>query len=56
MTLAGGLQHGRLLVDGQATYSFSWNDIENRDVMYQHDDSDTLRDFIMFQISDILHR
>ncbi|XP_077973663.1 FRAS1-related extracellular matrix protein 1-like [Styela clava] len=55
ITLAGGLQHGRLYVDNKPGYSFSWSDIESNKVIYKHDDSDTTRDYIMFQVSDGFH-
>ncbi|XP_013409601.1 FRAS1-related extracellular matrix protein 1 isoform X2 [Lingula anatina] len=52
LIIRGGLRHGRLLAHGRSIVAITQSDIEEGRVSYQHDDSDTLDDFIEFRISD----
>ena len=47
-----GLRHGKLLVKGVQSTVFTVADIENGEVIYYHDDSDTLADRIALKIGD----
>ncbi|XP_051505500.1 FRAS1-related extracellular matrix protein 1-like isoform X1 [Myxocyprinus asiaticus] len=51
-----GLQHGRLSVRGGRSFMFTVNDIKEGVVSYNHDDSDTTKDYIVFRITDGLHQ
>uniref|UniRef100_H2YA41 C-type lectin domain-containing protein n=1 Tax=Ciona savignyi TaxID=51511 RepID=H2YA41_CIOSA len=53
--LAGGLQHGRLYVNNRPGFTFQWRDIEKGVVTYQHDDTDTRKDKIVFRVTDGIH-
>ncbi|KAJ8305475.1 hypothetical protein KUTeg_016020 [Tegillarca granosa] len=48
----GGLQYGRLEINGRRTMSFSVRDLESETVIYYHDDSDSTNDQIDIRISD----
>ena len=47
-----GMKHGALYVNGQPGSEFNGENVEMCDVVYQHDDSDTYVDNLIFQISD----
>uniref|UniRef100_A0A3P9KP61 FRAS1-related extracellular matrix protein 1 n=1 Tax=Oryzias latipes TaxID=8090 RepID=A0A3P9KP61_ORYLA len=51
-----GLQHGRLTVRGGKSFVFSVSDIKSGVVHYHHDDSDSIKDFIIFRITDGHHQ
>ncbi|KAH3695332.1 FRAS1-related extracellular matrix protein 1-like [Dreissena polymorpha] len=51
----GGLEHGQLLRDGRLTVSFTIADLENGALNYIHDDSESVRDYVLFKISDGKH-
>uniref|UniRef100_A0A3P9HTD0 FRAS1-related extracellular matrix protein 1 n=1 Tax=Oryzias latipes TaxID=8090 RepID=A0A3P9HTD0_ORYLA len=51
-----GLQHGRLTVRGGKSFVFSVSDIKAGVVLYHHDDSDSIKDFIIFRITDGHHQ
>ncbi|XP_076440206.1 LOW QUALITY PROTEIN: FRAS1-related extracellular matrix protein 1-like [Babylonia areolata] len=53
--IKGGLHHGRVVVGGRATMIFTMDDVRNRRVSYQHDDSDSTKDRIELRISDGSH-
>ncbi|XP_078525857.1 FRAS1-related extracellular matrix protein 1-like [Lissotriton helveticus] len=50
-----GLQHGQLSVRGGKGFMFTVQDIKDGVVIYNHDDSDTTKDYIVFRISDGKH-
>lgn len=47
-----GMKHGALYVNSQPGSEFNGENVEMCDVVYQHDDSDTYVDNLIFQISD----
>ncbi|TRY97444.1 hypothetical protein DNTS_033831 [Danionella cerebrum] len=51
-----GLQHGRLTVRGGKSFMFTVNDIKSGVVRYHHDDTDTIKDYIIFRVTDGLHQ
>ncbi|KAL2079429.1 hypothetical protein ACEWY4_025173 [Coilia grayii] len=51
-----GLQHGKLTVRGGKGFMFTISDIKAGVVRYQHDDSDTTKDFVVFRITDGPHQ
>lgn len=51
----GGLRHGKLEVNGRPGAVFTVRDIENRLVVYRHDNSDTTEDRIIVRITDGRH-
>lgn len=51
----GGLRHGRLEVNGRPGAVFTVRDIENRLVVYRHDNSDSTEDRIIVRITDGRH-
>ena len=53
--VVGGLRHGRLSVRGRPAIMFSAADINSNSVVYQHDDSDSLKDSIELRITDGRH-
>ncbi|XP_071486753.1 FRAS1-related extracellular matrix protein 1-like [Diadema antillarum] len=53
--VVGGLRHGRLYVNGRPAIMFSAANINANSVVYEHDDSDTLRDSIELRITDGRH-
>ncbi|XP_056132911.1 FRAS1-related extracellular matrix protein 1b [Lampris incognitus] len=50
-----GPLHGRLTVRGQKAFMFRVEDLRRGTVVYQHSDSDSTRDHIVFRISDGRH-
>jgi len=53
--IKGGLHHGRVLVNGRPAMIFTMEDVKNKRVVYQHDDSDSTKDRIELRISDGAH-
>ncbi|XP_061748870.1 FRAS1-related extracellular matrix protein 1-like [Nerophis ophidion] len=53
--VVGGLLHGRLTVRGRKGFMFTVSDIKASVVCYNHDDSDSTSDFIVFRITDGHH-
>ena len=51
ISVAAGLRHGRLLIPGGRKF-FTPDDLELGSVTYEHDDSDTYSDNIVFRMSD----
>ncbi|XP_026182676.1 FRAS1-related extracellular matrix protein 1a isoform X2 [Mastacembelus armatus] len=51
-----GLQHGQLTVRGGKGFMFTVNDIKAGVVCYHHDDSDSIKDYIIFRITDGHHQ
>ncbi|GFT76574.1 extracellular matrix protein 3 [Trichonephila clavipes] len=56
VSVAGGLKHGRLLLNGNPVKHFSPGDLDNGGVVYEHDGSDTYSDNIIFRLNDGQHR
>ncbi|XP_034021139.1 FRAS1-related extracellular matrix protein 1a isoform X2 [Thalassophryne amazonica] len=54
--IVDGLQHGRLTVRGVKGFMFTVSDIQAGVVHYHHDDTDSIKDFIIFRITDGLHQ
>ncbi|XP_061636386.1 FRAS1-related extracellular matrix protein 1b [Phyllopteryx taeniolatus] len=50
-----GPRHGRLSVRGAKAFAFGVRDLREGAVVYEHSDSDTTRDHIVFRISDGRH-
>ena len=50
--VTGGLRHGQLYVRGSPSYLFTYADLEQHEVGYRHDDSDTTMDQIEFRLDD----
>ncbi|XP_076467569.1 extracellular matrix protein 3-like [Babylonia areolata] len=51
VTVAAGLRHGRLVIPDDRPY-FTPDDLQSGAVVYQHDDSDTYSDNIIFRMTD----
>lgn len=50
--IVGGMRHGHILVNNRRALMFSQADIDRGAVVYQHDDSDTLKDSLELRITD----
>nr|XP_033774927.1 FRAS1-related extracellular matrix protein 1 [Geotrypetes seraphini] len=52
LVIVDGLQHGRITVKGGKGFMFTVDDIKAGAVCYHHDDSDSMKDFVVFRIFD----
>ena len=50
--VTGGLRHGQLYVRGKPSYLFTYSDLDQLEVKYRHDDSDTTMDQIELRLDD----
>lgn len=50
--VVGGMRHGHILVNNRRALMFSQAEIDRGVVVYQHDDSDTLKDSLELRITD----
>lgn len=50
--VVGGLRHGELYVKGKLARTFTPSDLDNKTIIYQHDDSDTDSDNIILNATD----
>ncbi|XP_053105510.1 FRAS1-related extracellular matrix protein 1-like isoform X2 [Hemicordylus capensis] len=50
-----GLNHGWLTIHGNKGFKFGVTDLKDGVVLYHHDDTDTIKDHIVFRISDGRH-
>ncbi|XP_029461659.1 FRAS1-related extracellular matrix protein 1 isoform X2 [Rhinatrema bivittatum] len=55
LVIVDGLQHGRITIRGGKGFMFTVNDIKAGVVCYHHDDSDSMKDFVVFRIFDGRH-
>ncbi|XP_042907734.2 extracellular matrix protein 3 [Parasteatoda tepidariorum] len=56
VSVAGGLKHGRLLLNGNPVKHFSPGDLDSGSIVYDHDGSDTYSDNIIFRLNDGQHQ
>ena len=55
ISVVDGLRHGKLFVDGKIDSRFTYADLKQDKVVYQHDGSDTYSDNIIFKLYDGTH-
>ena len=48
----GGLYYGHLLINGKRGMVFTLNDLESGNIVYKHDDSDSLRDYLELRVKE----
>lgn len=53
--VTGGLEHGKLMLNNQETRQFTVSDINNGNLKYYHDDSESEKDFILMKITDSMN-
>ncbi|XP_077981131.1 FRAS1-related extracellular matrix protein 1-like [Glandiceps talaboti] len=55
LIVVGGLRHGKLTINNRPAIMFTPIDLEEGTLVYQHDDSDTIKDDIEFRVTDGYH-